>query len=966
MPAKTTYNAIRAVPARFEKVFGMPQATFDLLLNSFSSLKDRSRKLDDLEKVIGMIWLRRYGLTHPTFNQLILGGVRTSELDVFMRNVVPRFDAAVAKLAKPAQQRITQALAPVVNTKYIFNQLRDTDSFAAIAEQMQSTYGLSAKHLINDEKQWLENYLRKKPGEKKKTGQDHFLQMMNVMLFDVEEFTSSQEYLVWYMAVALQLGMHNSSHAPKPGYGVAQDREASHLNYYYRSQNDHPHVTFFKSLTATNKRAQCIAPRNLAFERLIQEDAKGAFSSKLKHYDHNGYVTADEKNEKLAFFSTSLAHSGLRTNNFNLYVQAIQGFLVEGNAESLIAKLEQEQIISTRLKRQIGKCPRPVLRARIEDLRRRFENMRADKNNSVRYDNMLHAMMTQRENRANQAMMAHARKGHKKISISADKNSSCVTISFYPGAVYPDNANYAEGVTNVLIALFAGLFNHHAELRGLQMRMDRRQSFGFTRTTVTDVGNMRMRLSLGLEPEVFDEVFTETAAKFEQLLTVVDFTNKKEASLKDGFVVSEKPMGEDVTDKTGIRFRTVMRSEAKKARAVDCAQACFNEAHASGQDLKHAVANYVRQLTQDGFGEVDIVVPPIAKPASEAVSVPKAERDLALVLKLLQNCIQQTLNAAPITELPAERYELEYGYWHVLAKLNKYCMKARALIDRAHEYPDSHVYAKARLLIEQMLEYLVVLDSIQLVRQKISGLAVDPVEALVKIEAEYTARCLNVSAENIDVFFVDSGQQAMTVSLFTMAMKVAQHAKQGELKRQVYVYPKCYYELNEFLEKDLSLDMCRAPTDASIIFVDITELSMLDLLPKKGGKAQVVIIDVTHNPSMHNPALKEIVKQLQKQGVWVVLAGSMLKHEQLGLDRNQAGKVVLMLPDGERQTKNIDDEFEAIAKAAMGPMVASYFVLIDSVLHEKDLKKCASPANKDRVTEVKHDEQQAQSIRKRM
>ena len=70
------------------------------------------------------------------------------------------------------------------------------------------------------------------------------------------------------------------------------------------------------------------------------------------------------------------------------------------------------------------------------------------------------------------------------VRLSYSEGASYIYLDLFTSMLLAktrDSANYKEGLTNLLLGFFGGLLNYNAKQAGMQIRAERRQSFGFLR-----------------------------------------------------------------------------------------------------------------------------------------------------------------------------------------------------------------------------------------------------------------------------------------------------------------------------------------------------------------------------------------------------------------------------------------------------------------------------------------------------
>lgn len=929
---------LKKTPIRFELIFGVTPTDYVALENNFTLKKfgDRTRPTDNPADKLPMILLcKRFGLNQQEQKAIFFPTKNNKVIENFNNTVGNRFNRVIRSLESPLKANVLAAIkqpALVELLKKAVYPISGLDGFFKYLVGMVAVKSLITHKISNDVN--LKIYLARDICEKNKTGQKNYLQLMNCLLFDLQDFHGEREYMVWYFAIVLNIFMHNASHAPNVVCGKSQLRETNHLNYYYRSQYNHPHMLFYRAIAGNGSNKQCIGPRNKMMERLVLASEDGEFVTKLKQYNTLGYNKNDDNNQH---FGTKVAHSGLRSNNLSTYILAITSFLnnkayatSEEAYAAFLAKLKEKDILPKTFEQQMAKCDALTLTRRLKLLEDKFIKL----NQAViktTYPNLLQESMQRRQKNAASIVEVLVKEELKKIALVYDPNSACLYVDFYPQDDYLHNDNYNIGITNVIIGIFGGLVNCYSAYYNVPLCMQRRQSFGFSHTTVTDAGMMRMRISLGTEPDEYSGILKQSLRDLDNILTEFDFTNAEDPALKAGFVVTERPRGKRETENTGIKFLTVMRPDTNQAAALACATTCFINAKNAGKSQKVAVKNYIDAITNDVFKQVEYHSAELKN--KMPVEDKSVSSDQLISLKLLHNTLIYTLHyVQKIQHVQSDLFN--YGYWHVLVKLYKNCCKAQALLETLKDRTNYDNYANASLLIDNLLEYLLVLDGLQMLRDQSMSQTNDPVKKLTDMETAYVKNKLNL-ANSPSVYFTDSGQQAMTNSLYVMSMYLTQNHDPAQLSESVYIDHKCYYELSKFLTEDLKIEVAAAPENARMLFLDITGLSRYIKQPSYFSNASVVILDITHDPTLSAIGLKSFIANLRQKNIVVALVNSMLKHEQLGLDKYQAGKVTLITPDDQPLPVNIQDELSKISQASMQPLVASFHLMVNEICGDK-------------------------------
>ena len=93
---------------------------------------------------------------------------------------------------------------------------------------------------------------------------------------------------------------------------------------------------------------------------------------------------------------------------------------------------------------------------------------------------------------------------------------------------------------------------------------------------------------------------------------------------------------------------------------------------------------------------------------------------------------------------------------------------------------------------------------------------------------------------------------------------------------------------------------------------------------------------MTNNPYLNQERLQKLIKKMQEHHVWVVLAESALKHEQLGLDKYQSGRIIALSPSfGEKLPREVDDLLKGVSEEAMNPRIAAYLQMVNDICHKE-------------------------------
>lgn len=787
-------------------------------------------------------------------------------------------------------------------------------------------------------------YLERPVTSKTKTGEDNFQQLLFCLLRDLEDFESELDYVIWYTAIVLNLYMHNSSHRPQTGYGKVQARERDHALQYYRSQMDHPHRMVHDRLAKRKGDSlRSYLPRNQAFEGVVENtQVSTELQNDFSKLDKRGFKKTN-KAKLRNYFGTFLAHSGARANNHTVYQYALreitqfenQDVTADEGIACLVKKLSSKEFQSKPVSKKIKKLDSATLSARIKVLHKQFKTW--DKNPDADGHVIgLYGTMFSHRNQAAKTMRDKSRDLKlKQLAVSTPASSTCVYIELYPeftNQSLRNSNNYNEGFTNLMIGFLGGLLNHHAERRGLFIHTDRRQSFGFFRPTLTDVGSMRIRLSLGLEPEVYNEVVSDSLRDLDKLLKEFDFTDRENPKVKACFEACHNPKGEEATDRTGNRMLAAMGSDNDKWLALSQAQYYLGQEATLSKAFQQYLAEFI--IGRKVVEAKTVVKDPKRHTAKErhAANNFNASPVFAILNNLVNYAAEFTKQLPELTD-DGEALDFKQSYWHSLTKLYSNCNKAIDLLAHVDDFEVTHMYAKANLLVENILEYLIALDTLKQILEQDQEVDSDPVATLVTTERDYVARSFGLDEGQVGVYFADSGQQAITASILAMDMELVETEVQSDYcDHTVFVHDKSYFELVSFLDEVDTLKT-ENKKSAKIVFVDITALG--DVKLEQFPKLSALVIDITNYSDVNQAKLRATIKALHEKNIWVVLVSSSLKHDELSLDKYQSGKIVTLAPPGEELCENVVDELQSISDEAMPRSVAAYLQIVNQVYQDK-------------------------------
>ena len=749
----------------------------------------------------------------------------------------------------------------------------------------------------------------------------------------------------------MNLYMHNASYRPLPGYGKAQDAEAKFPLFYYRSQTDHPHRRFVDKATKVedDTRKTSLLPRNQGAEKLVAgHDLYRNLANDLDVLDERGFPKdGQELSDKT--FGYFLAYSGLRANNLAVYLGAITSLKERESVLSILPK---------NVSPKISKLPAAQLLIKIDALKAEFVKLTTQTVkfvfNTPLYTNLF-------DFRCEQAKKVVQHINVKNLQhIRLRSMGTCVFIDFYPDfdRTKAETANYKEGVTNTIMAFFGGLINHLCQQRGLHLHVDRRQSFGFLRAFLADVGGLRLRLSMGFEPAIFGEIVLESLLILDNILHYFDFRDRKNIFLLKCFEPCEKSRAKDgkPTDNTGTHLLKTMRSEEKQWLSFQDAKVYLDECLLeTGSDyIQRAFEKYLNSIIEASGVKIppkknDYVSKTLNKYRTgyiQKISQSNIRAEEGVLLELLRSIIDYGVRFVERVPHMDQHSPYLYSLHHCMLKLYNNCNKGLSLLEHFSVLDATHLHAKASLLVENILEYLISLDAIcQVINRQSKQLYEDPIEKLYRTEKEFVLEKTK-SKNDVDIYFTDNGQQAITMSLVIMNDYLAgESTKKHITDGRVYVFDESYYELESFLSK-VGNFQTRDKRTAKILFIDVMQLSVLKLLDFPNIES--VVIDTTNQPNMSDTMLLKLIEELHRRNIFVALVSSTLKHEQLGLDKYQSGRIVMLPPAGKNLSDDLKEQLQMVSDEAMHPLIASYMQMVNEICREKvqapEVKNAGRPA----------------------
>ena len=765
---------------------------------------------------------------------------------------------------------------------------------------------------------------------------------------DMLLYTGNIDHLTMYSALVITMFMHAATFSPTNNHGKAQLREYDHKSQlqYYRSQGNHAHASFFKDLTKTpGDTRTCRLPFNRGFIKLIGPDNFAAtLCSEIKKMNPDTGYAKSSTTTVSGYVMTQVAHAGARKNNFSTLIKGMETVVER------LPQLDARQRLQEKL-RHILKPTQTIIALSHDECTRRihalftnFNQLQTTFATGLTVDRQLAShLLTYRTDRVKALMQKTvlANLSHMVIDTS-HQNLTCLMIRLYPHCHHTDDT-YKEGVTNVLLSFFGALLNHHA--RDLRLHTERRQSFGFFRPTLTDAGCLLLRLSLGLEPIIFDDIILKSLSDLDRTLGQFRFDQPAHTSIKHVFertTIKVQEEGKRKPRESDTYLRNSVRKDDRTLNTYRQASAYIDQAATLGltpeQYLQAAMSNFLAQYIRLG-----ISLSPISAPLTvNTVTVrPEIVQTIASpVINTLKNTLLYAFSfMTDLRFLSIGEPLAAFGhvYYHSLLKLFNCCLEAQSLLANITTTQATVFYSTALLLIENMLEYFISLSGLQQIRAELLGQPLDPISQLRTTELTYASRALTIPADRLQLFFTDSGQQAITTALLTLSIMLHGPAADGRsYDNDIHLFGDSYFEVAEFVKdckKDrVSLEMSDL-RKAKIVFIDISQLEKLNLTLCLA--MQALVIDTTHHPLFDQALLKQVIHAAHQKGAWVTLVESALKHQQLGLDKYQTGKIITLAPPGKSLSPEAIDLFEAVSTDAIHPSIATYLLMVNAICLEK-------------------------------
>lgn len=809
---------------------------------------------------------------------------------------------------------------------------------------------MQQENIYRYDEEALQDYLKKSVTKKKKTGEENFQELSACFWLDFSAKTdflaqANEEQKAYFVIAFSRLFSHNSTYYPAQGYGKSQQKECEAPLVYYRSQSEHPIVQQYMVSALSNS----YGPQNEVFKQMVQDSSiirNKEYAENLQALNEQGVLT---EAVKLSYFGATLAHLATRSNETEL----LRGLISDFSEKNIAIFLPKKPNLFS------DKYSSTVLSGNLTAIKTEFHKLSAGVSNWEPYSNLQSEVSLQRNNQARKIVEACVGKSLDMLNVTHPENSSFIYIDLFPSfddEELKQSKNYKEGLTNLLIGFLGGLINANAKAHGLHEFVQRRQSFGFLRASITDAGSLRVRLSLGLESEAFNKVVIDSIEEFNRLLKQYNFISPNESTststkklVKKSKEACERKQGKEETDKTGNYWLNSMRCVDDQWVALLISEKYITQAHESDdkQDgsqrdkrkklsqlkinmafekyLQEFIINRVKhkKVAENDSKDIRRVGYSFVNESNVVLEEAEGQNETIIeksqLLQILKNIVQETINLVTMLD----KLPTSYSLYYLLLKLLHNCQKGMALIEHSHEYELSHIHSKANLLIENLQEYLIPF--------KVMINDIVATKDLTEFEKKKVASALAIDESvDIGIFYNDSGMQAINASILSM---LQQNFLEDEDENSLYLFPGSYYEIHEFC-KDAGINV-QERKNASTWFCDITQIDFLQEKLSKAKQLRTVVIDVTNNSSVDAlEGMQETVANLRKKGIWVVLTCSSLKHEELGLDKYQSGKSVYIAPEGQTLKTEIAEKLQKISNQVMNPLTASLRQTVEIVTNE--------------------------------
>lgn len=578
----------------------------------------------------------------------------------------------------------------------------------------------------------------------------------------------------------------------------------------------------------------------------------------------------------------------------------------------------------------------------------------------------------------------------------------------YSTGTYSTGEDYhTVGYIGAVMSYLGGLLNKNG--RGMGIVVNRRQSFGFMRPTLTDTA-ASIRFSLGTQPPEYAQVIFRSLKQLDRQLG-----SASHAQIWSAFEIFKSGKGQ-------TRLTQYFSAPAKEAGAFGLAEGAtsFGEfiAFCSGQvtmggnpNPDAGVQSHFNEQNgkQDpAIGEDQLDEAQAQQDFNQAFGhqqdMPMAEKTLRRTLRSVINTLNR-MHENGITDAMINRSS---GGAKSMVDLGDNVKAAVLLLEENRPTTNEAIgkrYAKATYLTENIIENLALVQS-----------AYPEGKSNINPEAEFkrmfTAQ-MGTNAGQTFVYRMDSGEQAGSIAAFASLARARgdQGSTKGKKNQRISgVDP--YFELDSNITGDVpsvSLDehwdTAKKKKDyenqtEAVRMIDpapvITESDQAGVLRDNGNpltnslntgqkvpgslngqdEAQrtdlaqtqgkfTMVIDVT-NIGFTSNLVREAIRDWESKdnsNLSLILFASLLKHEQLGTDKVQAGRIVLLSRTGEAGFASL----QSANTAAQNGMVKDYLNILaeisygdpvrtDNSNEDQDMSDDQKPRSKKRTSPEPYDD----------
>ncbi len=787
-------------------------------------------------------------------------------------------------------------------------------------------------------------YLEASVTAETETGQDDIDALSACFWLDFAKNTGflagefDRHHVILYLVLVQGFFSHCASYYPEQGYGKSPKAECEDPLFYARSQAKHHAIAGYKKAQEDSVN---YGKQNRAYLQMVKS-CKALMNSDTQalaaRVNVDGSLTERVSGQRLGEI---LAHLGSRASNATLFY----GLLERAYDGSLLDDFERlKHYIPDKGKKRFFNKVR--LGKRLLSLRESFNAFKMS-DVLVLYPNIMGDIMASRYAAAQSIKTQCEVNTLENVAIDVPENSGFFYIRCYPNftdTVRKESSNFNEGLTNVILGFFGALVNYYAMEAGLHYRLARRQSFGFLRASITDTGSLRLRVSLDADSNAFAGIYVQALTQLNILLKKFDFTNPEsitdpniKSTVKNCLKPCEDSKGRRVTQNTGDHLRAAMRCEDDQWIALLVGEKYLKRQEGSQDADAIATAAYKayldefiyqrakrkkvsdgehKDIPRDGYS--------VANPAKVKLEIPSTDDPNNIVashpiLKLLNNMVVTTV--AYIRSLP--KLDVSESIYFILWKLLRNCQKGQAILNNTHRYEISHILAKAMGVVETIQEYLLPLK----VLAKDVSTAKDD---LINIDKARFAPLVEDSKDAIEIFYNDGGLQSINTGLLAMGF---------EGIKTVHLFNDCYYEIEKFCHEN-GIKTTKKP-NADHWLCDITQISALNIAlmaalngsNPENAKPKAILIDITNNSTKAAiEKLKPLVETAQQNNIYVILSCSILKHEQLGQDKYQSGRnVIIKPPEKSLKSRTTLKHLNAISEEAMNDLFSACRQITETV-----------------------------------